>query len=239
MEKTTLDYVAYGNKGQLWQKKHEHLKLNRVKWHMGIGAYPLDLGAISALEVCNTQESEGDGEEGEQSDKGDVSPQSAEPHHEGDDGETEEENPDSTAHVALVTDVSLTNVEPRDENGGVWEPEGAVGAEHGGSERVPESESPHSAQKLGETAIEERHPDHHVRWGGHRHPEDACVHAREHERCGSEGEESEGDRVRCYWCGNVHRVGLDSIVIRHSWSSTAHNNRSKHCLRKLATNCKN
>lgn len=183
---------------------------------VGVWAYPLDFGAISTLEVSDTQESEGDGEEGEESDKGDVSPQSAEPHHESDDGETEEENADSTAHVALVTDVSLTDVEPRDENGGVREPEGAVSAEHGRGKRVAESESPHSAQKLGETAVEERHPDHHVRWRGHRHPEDACVHAREHERCGSEGEESQGDGVRCHWCGHVYRVGLNSIVIRHS-----------------------
>lgn len=124
---------------------------------------PLDFEAVSTFEVGDTEESKGDGEEGKESDKGDIGSQSAEPHHESDNGETEEENADSTAHVALVTDVSVANVEPRDENGGVREPEGAVGAEHGGCERVAESEPPHSAQKLGQTAVEEGHPDHHVR----------------------------------------------------------------------------
>jgi hypothetical protein len=96
--------------------------------------------------------------------KGDVyqnlAPQGAEPDHESEKGPSEEEYAKSASHFFLVKHIAIEDAEPRDQDGSIGEPEGAVGREGRGTEGVPGLELPHANQKLGDATIEDGKADH-------------------------------------------------------------------------------
>ena len=184
--------------------------------------YPLGFEAVRALELGDGEQDEGEREEGEEGDQCDVCSQRPDPHHECDERPSEEEDPERRPQVLGVQSVSVLDAEPRDEDCGVREPEGAIRAEGGGCERVPEPELPHAREHLRDAAVEERHADDGV--GGRRRLDapDAGVVARQHERRRAEGEEPQRDRAGGLRdCNRFVHPGFAESVVRahvcHGW----------------------
>lgn len=184
--------------------------------------------AVRAFVLGDGEQQEREREKREQRTQSDVRLQRPEPHEEGEDGPSQEEDGDGGRDVALVTcvQVAVVHPEPRDENGRVREPERAVGRERRGAERVARSELPHAGEKLRQPAVEHRQARDDVRRRGDGDPEDAGVVAREHER--RHGEAHQAQRRRVGDGGGVGRrwvrhvlphLGMHSVAIslRHSY----------------------
>jgi hypothetical protein len=168
--------------------------LKRNAWF----GYPFDAEAVGGAVFVfgDGEEEEGEGEGGEEGAEGEVGAQGAEPHEEGEDGPAEEEDGHGGGQVLLVAQEALRHAEPRHQDGGVREPEGAVGRERRGAERVARRELPHARQHLRQPPVEERQPRHHVRRRRRRHPEDPRVAARQHERRQRKTHQPQRRRVR-------------------------------------------
>jgi len=116
-------------------------------------------------ELASHEKEEGEIEEGEEDDQGDVDPQGSQEEEEGDDEPGSQKDSESVGEFTGGISVSSTNTKVRDEEGGKGQPETTVRSESSCAERVAGGEFPHSSSELSQTADETGHADDSVRDG--------------------------------------------------------------------------
>jgi len=138
-------------------------------------------------ELAGHEEEEGQVEEEEEGDQGDVDSQGCQEEEEGDDKPGTQEDPDSARKLARDFLIGGRNTETGVKEGGVGQPETTVAGESSSAERIASGKLPHSGNELSETTNETGHADDGVGDG-----DTASLHVvhGEHESGGSEGVET-------------------------------------------------
>jgi len=139
-------------------------------------------------ELAGHEEEEGQVEEEEEGDQGDVDSQGRQEEEEGDDKPGSQEDPDSVSELARDFLVGGSNTETRVKEGGIGQPETAVAGESSSAKRIASGELPHSSDELSETTNETSHANDGV---GDGDTASLYVVHGEHESGGSEGVETE------------------------------------------------
>jgi len=159
-------------------------------------------------ELASHKEEEGEVEEGEEDDQGNVDPQSCQDEDEGDDKPSGQKDSDSAGQLTRGIGVRSRDTKRGVEEGSVGHPETTVRGEGSRAKGVTSGELPHSSSKLGKTTDETGHANHSIGDGNAAGLD--VVHG-EDEGGGGEGEETERSRVGDYpqLGGGVVNIGLD------------------------------
>jgi len=143
-------------------------------------------------ELANHEKEEGEVEEEEQSDQGDVDPEGCQEEDECDDEPGCQEDSNSAWELPRVSTVGRGNAEAGVKEGGVGQPKATVTGEGSRAERVTSCELPHASDELSKTTNEAGHTDDGIC------DSDAAsldvVHGQDESR-GGEGEETKRTRV--------------------------------------------
>jgi len=143
-------------------------------------------------ELANHEKEEGEVEEEEQNNQGDVDPEGCQEEDECDDEPGCQEDSNSAWELRRVSTVGRGNAEAGVKEGGVGQPKATVTGESSRAERVPSYELPHASHELSKTTNEAGHTDDGIC------DSDAAgldvVHGQDEGR-GGEGEETKRTRV--------------------------------------------